>query len=73
MIVENYPELSDLDGEQKLILAGELWRSVTTPDVDSPDLSVEAVRLLEERLEHFDANPESGVKWEDLRDRKTIS
>ncbi len=70
MIVENYPELDRLDAEQKLILAGELWKSATTPDADSPELSLEAIRMLEERLTHFEKNPESGVKWDDLRDRK---
>ncbi len=70
MIVEKYPELARLDAEQKLILAGELWKSATAPDADSPELSLEAVRMLEERLAHFEKNPESGVKWDDLRDRK---
>lgn len=70
MIVENYPELADLDAEQKLILAGELWKIATTPDADSPELSLEAVRMLEERLAHFEENPDTGVKWDDLRDGK---
>ncbi|MFK5922707.1 MAG: addiction module protein [Verrucomicrobiota bacterium] len=68
MIVENYPELADLDAEQKLILAGELWRSATGSDTDSPELSLEAVRMLEKRLAHFEENPDTGIKWEDLRD-----
>lgn len=70
MIVENHPELADLDVGQKLILTGELWKSAIAPDGDSPDLSPEAVRMLEERLAHFEENPDTGVKWEDLRDGK---
>ena len=49
-----HPELVELDPEQKLILAGELWKGATTPGADSPELSPEAVRMLEERLEHFE-------------------
>lgn len=68
-MVGNYPELAKLDDEQKLILAGELWRSARAPREDSPDLTPHAVRMLEERLAHFEANPETGTRWEDLRDR----
>lgn len=68
MIVENFPELAHLDDEQKLILAGELWKSATSPDSGSPELSKKAVEMLEERLAHFEANPDTGVRWEDLRD-----
>ena len=70
MIVENFPELADLDEEQKLILAGELWKSATSPDSSSRDLSPDTVRMLEERLSHFEANPDTGIRWEDLRDTK---
>ena len=68
MIVEDFPELANLDSEQKLILAGELWKSAIAPESDSPELSSEAIRLLERRLAHFEENPETGIKWEDLRD-----
>ncbi|MEO0414719.1 MAG: addiction module protein [Verrucomicrobiota bacterium] len=70
MIVEKFPELADLDGDQKLILAGELWRSVTKTDDSSPEISREAAEMLEERLNHLEANPETGIRWEDLRDLK---
>lgn len=72
-MVEDFPQLEGLDPEEKLILAGELWKSATTPGPDSPNLSEDAVRMLEERLRHFESNPESGVRWEDLRDRKEDS
>jgi len=68
MVFEKFPELSALDAEQKLILAGELWKSATTPESNSPELSREAVELLEERLTQFEGNPHDGIKWEDLRD-----
>lgn len=69
MIVENYPELARLDAQQKLILAGELWKSVAVSDNGTPELSAEVIGLLEERLKHFEENPDSGVRWEELRDR----
>ena len=70
MIVENFPELASLDAEQRLILAGELWKSATSPDSTTKELSPNSIRMLEERLTHFDANPETGIAWEDLRDSK---
>jgi hypothetical protein len=70
VIVEKFPELDSLDAEKKLILAGELWRSATSPDSASQELSRDAIRMLEERLAHFEANPETGTRWEDLRDGK---
>ncbi|MCF6311926.1 MAG: hypothetical protein L3J39_05705 [Verrucomicrobiales bacterium] len=70
MIVESYPELAELDAEQKLILAGELWKSAISPDSDSPERPIEAVQTLKALLAHFEKNPDTGVKWEDLRDAK---
>ena len=70
MIVENFPELASLDAEQRLILAGELWKSATSPDSASKELSPTAIQMLEERLAHFDANPETGISWEELREKK---
>ncbi len=32
MLTERFPELHGLDAEEKLILAGELWREATRPD-----------------------------------------
>ncbi len=72
MIVENFPELADLDDEQKLILAGELWMSATSSDSESRDLSADAIRMLEDRLAHFEANPGTGILWEDLKDAKRV-
>jgi hypothetical protein len=70
MVVENFPELASLDAEQKLILAGELWKSVTAPSPDSPEVSPALIALLEERLNHFKANPATGISWADLRGSK---
>ncbi len=69
MVVEQFPELERLDGEQKLILAGELWKSVTSPNGEHAELPSDIAAMLEERLAHLEANPETGVKWEDLRDQ----
>lgn len=70
MIVEKFPELADLDAEQKLILAGELWRSATSSGESTPELTPEAVKLLEDRLSHLEADLNTGTRWDDLRDRK---
>lgn len=70
MIAEKFPELQGLDPQQQLILAGELWRSATRPVAGTPELSEEAVRILEERLVAFEERPDSGISWAELRDSK---
>lgn len=72
MIAEEFPQLAALDAEQKLILAGELWKSAIEDHPDSPELSRNAVILLEERMAHFQSNPDSGIKWEDLRNATQV-
>ena len=69
MIVENFPQLAELDSQQKLILAGELWQSVALPNGTTPELSKDSIRLLEDRLKHLKENPDNGIRWEGLRER----
>ena len=66
MIVERFPQLSELDPQEQLLLAGELM-SQATKDNDPVHLPENVVRLLEERLDHYLENPETGVPWEELK------
>lgn len=67
MIAEQFPQLENLNPQDQLLLAGELWQKATAPDGDAPDLPKEAVQLLEERLADYLKNPESGISWEELK------
>lgn len=65
MIVERLPEVLALPTEQKEILAEELLNQVVLEQDKDPAL----VELLRRRLSEHRANPNSGIRWEDLRDR----
>lgn len=65
MIVERLPEVLALPTEQKEILAEELLNQVLLEKDRDPAL----MTLLRERLEEHAANPDAGVRWEELRER----
>lgn len=65
MIVERLPEVLALPTEQKEILAEELLNQVVLEQDKDPAL----IELLRRRLNEHRANPEAGIRWEDLRDR----
>ncbi|PYK18989.1 MAG: hypothetical protein DME55_05600 [Verrucomicrobia bacterium] len=65
MIVERLPEVLALSTEEKEILAEELLNQVVPEQDKDPQL----LDLLRRRLKDHNADPESGVRWEILRDR----
>lgn len=65
MIVETLPDVLALPTEQKEILAEELLNQVVLEKDKDPVL----VELLRRRLGAHDADPNSGIAWEELRDR----
>jgi hypothetical protein len=65
MIVERLPEVLALSTDQKEILAEELLGQVVLERDKDPAL----LETLRKRLEQHAAHPDSGVVWEDLRDR----
>ena len=65
MIVERLPEVLALSTEEKEILAEELLNQVVLEQDKDPAL----VELLRSRLNDHEANPASGVRWKELRDR----
>lgn len=70
MIAERFPGLKDLDPEDQLILAGELWSCATQGQDSMEDLSQGAVEALERRLDDYLKNPDSGVSWTDLKAKR---
>jgi hypothetical protein len=69
MIAEKFPELKTLAPEEQLELASEL-AMVALRSQKAPDLSPNAIKLLEKRLDYFLAHPDTGMNWEDLRAQK---
>jgi len=65
MIVERLPEVLALPIEQKELLAEELLSLVALEAEKDPAL----LALLRQRLEEHRAEPETGTRWEELRDR----
>ena len=65
MIVERLPEVLALPTEQKEMLAEELLGQVLLEKEKDPAL----LELLRQRLADHAAEPEAGVRWEELRDR----
>jgi len=67
MIAERIPGLKALSIAEKRLLMNELWEEVRNSDLDTPDPAI--VELLQERLEHFRANPDSAITLEEFRKR----
>ena len=65
MIAELFPELKELDNEQKLILARELCDEAVAEEVET--LPEEAVELIGDRVAQYMKNPASGISWDDLK------
>ena len=65
MIVERLPDVLALPTEQKQLWAEELLNQVVLEKEKDPAL----MELLRRRLGEHEAEPESGVRWEELRDR----
>jgi hypothetical protein len=65
MIVHRLPDVLALPTEQKQILAEELLNQVVLEKEKDPAL----LELLRRRLVEHEVEPESGVRWEALRDR----
>jgi len=65
VIVERLPEVLALPTAEKEILAEELLNQVVLEQDKDPAL----IELLRRRLEEHRANPDGGVRWEELRAR----
>ncbi len=65
MILETLPEVLALPTEQKEILAEELLKQVVLEKDKDPAL----LEMLRRRLAEYTADPRSGMRWQELRDR----
>jgi putative addiction module component (TIGR02574 family) len=65
MIVERMPEVLALSTEQKELLVEELLNQIVREKKKDPAF----LDLLRRRLAEHEVQPESGIRWEELRDR----
>ena len=65
MILETLPEVLALPTEQKELLAEELLSQAVLEKDREPALS----ELLRKRFADHEADPQSGTRWEELRDQ----
>ena len=66
MIADKIPELKKLSAEEKLLLVKELWDElVSQPNAFPP--RADHVKLLRERLVHYERHPEDVIAWEQLK------
>jgi hypothetical protein len=65
VILETLPDVLALPTEQKELLAEELLNQVVLEKDKDPALS----ELLRKRLTDHETDPQSGTRWEELRDR----
>ena len=62
-------QLSDilhLSVAERIQLAEDVWDSIAAPP-DTPPLTDEQRRELDRRLQAYEANPNEGVSWEELK------
>jgi len=60
-------EISRIPKEERYALMGELWKSLQQEE--KFELTEEQIRILDERLEFAEKNPEAFTPWEKVRER----
>ena len=63
MLAEN---LKNLSKSEKLLLINDLWDDIAETEDDFP-LSQNTKELLDRRYEAFQANPNEGLPWDEVR------
>jgi putative addiction module component (TIGR02574 family) len=63
-------EIETMSIEEKILLVEDLWDSIALSNQSVP-LTDEQKSILDKRLDHFEANPDSGDTWENVRTRIT--
>jgi putative addiction module component (TIGR02574 family) len=61
-------QFQQLNDAERIILAQELWDSVAAKNKEFP-LSTAQKKLLDERLQHYQLNPNEGDTWEVVKQR----
>lgn len=67
-MLSNFPELTRLSPDEKLILAAELLSEFSDGQtLEEPD--PEIVAILEERMQHYRKNPSTALSWEEVKQK----
>lgn len=66
-MIGSFPELEKLPKNEKFVLAGELWHQAMNDESSEPDAEIS--KVLEDRLDEYLAKPESGLSWDDVKQR----
>jgi putative addiction module component (TIGR02574 family) len=61
-------EFLKLSVAERIKLVGDIWDSIATDSPDALELTDEQREELQRRLEAHDADPESAVPWQQVRD-----
>ena len=68
MILETLPVVQQLSADDKLRLWEELWDQIAVDESRWP-VREDHIALLNERMEHYRAHPETASTWEDVQRR----
>ena len=68
MIADSIPQLHALSGDQKLLLASELWDSALAEDLEIP-ASKALLEELDRRHDEYQRDPSMVTSWEDAKTR----
>jgi len=68
MMISDFPGLSTLSSDDKILLAAELF-SEAVSECGQLEIDPKLLRAIEERLEHFEKHPESGLSWEEVKSK----
>ncbi len=69
---ETSQEIKKLSVAERILLVEEIWDSIVA-DQESLELTEAQKRELDRRLEAYQASPEEGSSWEDVKRRITGS
>jgi len=62
----NALDIQDLSQSERILLAEELWDSISE-NLDSLEVTASQKKILEERLSAYRASPNEGSSWEEVK------
>ncbi len=64
MAISVPPEILALPPSEKIELVGKIWDSIETKEIE---LTEEHRRIVDERLRRYEANPNEGRTWDEVK------
>ena len=69
MIADKIPDLKNLSAEEKVALACELWEEIEAHPERFFPVREDHIKILQERLEEYERNPQNTISWEEVKKR----